>query len=519
MKFRIITALLLTVCISAPAASSTNATAVPPVKKRYIVTMNADASPDAFVAQRNMKPRKMLPKSRSGFAANLAGDEALIYPRLKMVICDLSSDEAQIARKDSGVLAVEEDGPVGFCAQTNSTGIVRLGIDQFPVAHINGITEPLDVDVVVMDTGIDPHTDLNVFHFYCPFTDDPKDELGHGTHVAGIIGALDNEFGVVGIAPGVRLWNLKMSDATHNNWSYTLGCMGYCIENADQIEVANMSFGNVYYNAPFNSLRSAVRQMVAAGIVVVAGAGNSTNDLAGPDGVYGPITGSSPVITDDFVPAALPEAMAVSAMNPIRDTLTSFSNFSQIERTNGYTTGATNRVFSSGGAIDVAAPGNNILSTYTNGSYAILSGTSMAAPHVAGLVALYIAANGRATNAEGVYRIRQAIVDASLPQSQWSTNNTHDPDTNPEPLAIASEAWIPKPNFTNVVPVPGNYQASFAAVPGYDYAVQTSTNLTDPGAWQTFASVTGSNFVTTATATDTNLAAQKFYRLQRSPAP
>jgi hypothetical protein len=70
-----------------------------------------------------------------------------------------------------------------------------------------------------------------------------------------------------------------------------------------------------------------------------------------------------------------------------------------------------------------------------------------------------------------------------------------------------------------VVSVPGNYQVSFAAVPGYDYAVQTSTNLADPGAWQAFASVTGSNFVTTATATNTNLAAQKFYRLKRSLAP
>jgi hypothetical protein len=152
----------------------------------------------------------------------------------------------------------------------------------------------------------------------------------------------------------------------------------------------------------------------------------------------------------------------------------------------------------------------------------------MAAPHVAGLVALYIAANGRATNAAGVYAIRQAIVNASLPQAQWQpnglpydsvTNNTGDPDTNPEPLAIASEAWIPKPEFTNVVSVPGNYQASYAAVPGYDYAVQTSTNLADAGAWTDLTTVTGSNFVATASFTDTNSAAQKFYRLKRSPAP
>ena len=505
--------------MSASAASvSTNAAAGPPVKKRYIVTLKPETSADAFVAQRNLKPRKMLPKARSGFAANLAGNEALIMPRLNMVICDLDSDEVHTARKDSGVLAVEEDGPVSLCMQTNATGIVRMGVDQFPVARINGTNEPIDVTVAVIDSGIDPHPDLTVAHFWSPFTSDPKDELGHGTGVAGVIGALDNDFGVVGVAPGVRLWNIKVTDAIHNDWTDFLEGMYYCYEHADEIAVANMSFVNTGTSAPINAMQGFVGLMVDAGIVVVAAAGNNNRDLAGVDGIFGN--------GDDAVPAALPQSMAVSAMNPTNDAFwidnpgVLGSNFSQIQRTN-IPFGATvaNYVVSPGGAIDVAAPGVGILTTHTNGSYARFKGTSMAAPHVAGLVALYIAANGRATNAAGVYAIRQAIVNASLPQSQWNTNNTADPDTNPEPLAIATEAWIPKPDFTNVVPVPGNYQVSFAAVPGYDYAVQTSTNLADPGAWQAFASVTGSNFVTTATATDTNLAAQKFYRLKRSPAP
>ena len=125
----------------------------------------------------------------------------------------------QRLKDDPRVLAVEADGPVSLCEQTNSTGVVRLGVDQFPVARINGITEPLDVDVAVIDNGIDPHPDLNVFGFFSPFTSNPNDEDGHGTLMAGIIGALDNDFGVVGVAPGVRLWNIKVMDPSYNNIS------------------------------------------------------------------------------------------------------------------------------------------------------------------------------------------------------------------------------------------------------------------------------------------------------------
>jgi len=365
----------------------------------------------------------------------------------------------------------------------------------------------------VLDSGIDPHPDLtNVVHFYSPFTSDPSDGLQHGTGVAGIIGASDNDFGMVGVAPGVRIWNIKMSDQNNNLWSLTLNRMNYCVQNANQISVANMSFGNVYGDAPVLSLRNMIRSMVNAGIVVVAAAGNVTNDLAGIDGIYN--------TSDDFLPASLPDAMAVSAVNSVDDTFAYFSNFSQVERTNNaYGIGYSNFVYSTGGAIDVAAPGRHILVLYTNGGYEYVGGTSQAAPHVTGLVALYIAANGRATNAAGVYAIRQAIVNASLPQSLWNTNNTHDPDSNPEPLAIASEDWIPKPNITSHTGAPGNFQLGFTTVPGYDYTLQSATNLSPPVTWTNLASVTGGSNAAPASVTDTNELAENYYRLERSPSP
>jgi subtilisin family serine protease len=497
---RILPLLLCLVALSASAAVFTNSVVVTPEPPLQIVTCRDDADVDALLNEHQVKLKNPNHHLRAS----------------KMFFAPLDKGMIQRLKHDPRVLAVEEDGPVSLCGQTNSTGIVRVGAPQFPVARINGTNEPLDVDVAVLDSGIDPHPDLNVFKFYSPFTETPNDELQHGTGVAGIIGALDNDTGVVGVAPGVRLWNIKIFDPDHNNWSDILSGMNYCFQNSNQISVANMSFVNEGATAPFLSLRSAVRRMVDAGIVVVAAAGNNARDIAGPDGVFA-TSGNS---TDDSVPAALPEVMAVSAINPTNDTFwietmgSLGSNFSQVPRTN-----ATNYVFSLGGAIDVAAPGFGIRALYTNGTYATFKGTSMAAPHVAGLVALYIAANGRATNAAGVYAIRQAIVNASLPQSQWNTNNTHDPDTNPEPLAIASEAWVPKPAFTNTTGGPGNFQVRFAAVPGYSYTVQSSTNLALPSAWTNQTTIIGSNFVVTATVTDTNAAPQKFYRLKRTASP
>jgi subtilisin family serine protease len=211
--------------------------------------------------------------------------------------------------------------------------------------------------------------------------------------------------------------------------------------------------------------------------------------------------------------------MAVSAMDPTTDQMANFSNYSFISRSNNF-------VLSPGLAIDVMAPGVNILSTWINSGYHTLSGTSMAAPHVAGLVALFIAANGRATNAAGVYAIRQAIVDAGLPQSQWTpngkpfdavTNPTGDPDGYPEPLAIASEKWVPLPAITSFVYGSGGSQVGFAAVPGYDYSVLSASDL--DGQWANLSTISGSNFVAGVSVTDTNVGSQGFYRLARRPAP
>ncbi len=442
----------------------------------------------------------------------------------------MAAGTLQKLKADSRVLAVEWDSPVELCDQTNSTGFARMGIAHFPVAHINGTNHPLNVGVAILDTGIDTnHPDLNVFRS-TSFTGggafSGQDWNGHGTEVAGVLCAQDNAFGVMGVAPGVQLWNVQViGPPPYNTWSIILSGISYCIQHAaDGIAVANMSFVNAKGSmAPNSSLRTAIIGMVRNGIVVVAGAGNDAQDLAGPDGIYD--------TSDDADPAALSAVMAVSGMdssldtngNPI-DIFYSASNFSQIPFTNlwGIDGNSTyvSQVTSPGGKIDVAAPSVNILTTGTNNTYVYVNGTSFASPHVAGLVALYIAAHGRATNAAGVYAIRQAIINNSLPQAQWnSAPNTLDPDTNHEPLAMPSENWVPKPFLTSASNAPGGFQAGFRAVPGYDYTVQSSPTLGAPVVWTNVATVSGAGGLAPASVTDTNPASQAFYRLSRQPSP
>ncbi|HEX5397720.1 MAG TPA: S8 family serine peptidase, partial [Verrucomicrobiae bacterium] len=247
--------------------------------------------------------------------------------------------------------------------------------------------------------------------------------------------------------------------------------------------------------------------------VFVAGAGNSGEDVCGFDDICG--------TSDDILPAALPEAMAVSAMDPANDTIWGGSNYSLDQR-------ATNFVNSPGLNIDIAAPGVNIISTDKGSSYATGTGTSASCAHVTGLVALYIAANGRATNAAGVYHIRQTIISDSLPQTQWhpngqpydaNTNNTGDWDGNFEPLAIANEAWVPQPEFYGESETTNGFALSFGTVPGYQYSVLYRDSLSATNIWNTLLSTNGTGKLTTVTVNDPTPGDQRFYRLERTPAP
>ncbi len=396
----------------------------PAIRGEYIVVLKPPARGEEVAQQYGLAACHQFKHALNGFAG------------------PIPEGRLNALQKDPRVEFIEQDIQVNALGQVVPPGIRRIGADVSPAARIDGIDERVNADVAIIDTGIDlAHPDLNVFRnvTFVTGTTSGNDDNGHGSHVAGIAAALDNDIGVVGVAPGARLWAVKVLDSDGSGaLSDVISGVDYVTENAAEIEVANMSLGG-YGTA--DSLRLAIQNSVAKGVVYVVAAGNSASEIYGADLVFG--------TSDDFFPAAYPEVMTVSAMADTDgmsggsgfftfygddDTLATFSNFSTVVV-------PYNPVNSPGAAIDVAAPGVNIYSTYMGESYATLSGTSMASPHVAGAVALYVSQYGRAHDAEGVYTIRQALIDSAEPQSAWGINppNPNPGDLNPEGLINVSK--------------------------------------------------------------------------------
>jgi subtilisin len=339
-----------------------------------------------------------------------------------------------------GIVAAEPDLVMEMFGQTLPTGIDRIDADQNATAHIDKVDERVDVDIAIIDTGIDgDHPDLDVRRgkrFYTTNTgplwargsfvdDNYDDDNGHGSHCAGIAAAIDNEIGVVGVAPGARLWAVKVLDSDGSGYlSDIIAGVDWVTENADTIEVASMSLGGTGSSGAF---RTAIQNSVNAGVVYVVAAGNDSRDIYGVDGVFD--------TDDDIIPAAYPEVATISAMadfdgqpggadGSTDDSFASFSNFS-------WSVVADNPVSSPGAGIDLLLPGVDIYSCYKDGGYAWASGTSMATPHAAGLVALHIAVSSRAYNATEVYTIRQALIDGGVAQeSGYGLATLNDPDMN-----------------------------------------------------------------------------------------
>ncbi len=395
---------------------------------------------------------------------------------LKGFAAGMPAPVAEALARDPSVAYVEQD--LYAHAVEMVTGVARIGADVNVYANMDGTDDPdvvngqrVDVDVAVIDSGIYPHADLNVYRFYnciggCSGSGSAAnaiDDNGHGTHVSGTIGALDNgvdlssggiAYEVAGVAPGARLWGFKVLDANGGgSFADVIAGIDLVTAHADEIEVANMSLSGIGF---LQSLQSAIEASVDAGVVYVVAASNDAADVYGKNGNLDTAATCKGLFcrnADDYIPSAYTAAMTVSALGDFDgvaggltsrtlafttcthtgdDVMACFSNYSQ-------SVAAGNPVTSPGAAIDVAGPGMDILSTYPGG-YTWINGTSMASPHVAGAVALYIAEYGRATNAAGVHAIRQALIDNAEPQTDWGPADTKDPDSNPEGLVYVGDA-------------------------------------------------------------------------------
>jgi subtilisin len=300
-------------------------------------------------------------------------------------------------RRDPGVAMVVADDVVTIQGQAIPRGVQRVFGLHSSVAAIDGVDDRVDADVAIVDTGIDRnHPDLNVVGGINCSTSDPTawyDSNGHGTHVAGTVGALDNGIGVVGVAPGVRLWGVRILDSAGNgllSW-YVCG-LDWITAQRDPLdetrplfEAVNMSVAKPGSDdracGAINKdiLHAAICRLTASGVTVVAAAGNNSFNAA------------------KMVPASYDEVITVSALADT-DGLPGGLGGRACYSWGSYDKDDTFADFSNYGAdVDLIAPGKCTLSTLPNNSYGYLSGTSMAAPLVTGAVALYKSSRPLAT--------------------------------------------------------------------------------------------------------------------------
>ena len=350
-----------------------------------------------------------VPEVAQGLARAHDGTLGYVYQHaIKGFSVSLTSQAAAALAHNPRVAYIETDDPVSIDVQTVPTGIERIFADENTNIDIDGSDDfRVDVDVAVIDTGVDfEHPDLNVVGgVECsgsPFTASCSpggdDDHFHGTHVAGTIAAIDNDDGVVGVAPGARIWAVKVLDSRGSGWaSEVVAGIDWVAANADTIEVANMSLGGAGFSqAEYDAIQGAVN----AGVAFAVAAGNSNDDA------------------NNYSPAAFDNVLTVSALADFDgepggngsptcrtdqdDTLADFSNW--------------------GDAVQIAAPGVCILSTFPieEGSYGTISGTSMASPHAAGALAL-LASSNNPNDAGDVFGLYDQVINSG--NFEWADDS------------------------------------------------------------------------------------------------
>lgn len=411
---RRLAAALSVVAIVAVFLPSSRAQAQPtrPVPTSIVASAGADLVPNAYiVVLKDGDPERVAGEHGR---AHQAAVRHVYRHALRGYSARMSAEAARRVALDHRVAWVEQqtrEQSLGVPTGVNRSEADRRGVGT--TSFTTGTSSSF-APIAIIDSGITRHADLNVIggrNFTSANTSAWDDGSGHGTHVAGTVGA---NGGVFGVAPGAPLWAVRVcADGCMSgdivagiNWvtqekkarRINFAAANFSISSADTTKPCSGTTGN---RKGVNATHSAICNLVDSGVVFVMAAGNNSR------------------VKDPY-----PEAFSVSAVadfdgrggakgaatcrSDVDDTLANFSNY--------------------GPRVNIAAPGTCIQSTSNTGGHKVMSGTSMAAPHVTGAVALHLHLSGRtpATTATGANEIKDALVKAALPQGRSNHRCSYD---------------------------------------------------------------------------------------------
>jgi hypothetical protein len=393
---------------------------------RYIVVLKDSTNADAVASR------------ATGLGAVIDG----LFGSVNSLVVSLSPTRVASLQRDPRVAFVTPDRPVRLLdaapladGAAGTSGGVPTGVMRIGAAPLAGIAAgDKKAAVAIVDTGIMPRPDLNIVGGYDCANDllgdllgggggKTKDNNGHGTHVSGIVAAKDTGQGVVGVSPGTPLYAVRVfSSFGAGSLSNVICGLDWVAANAaaNNIKVVNMSLGGEGTDdghcgtTDNDAFHAAVCKVTAAGVTVVVAAGNSKEDLS------------------KSVPASYDEVLAVTAMADFDGKpggLFSGTGSCSTKGTDDVAADFSN--FAVPGAPDadhvVAAPGVCITSLWNDGKTKSISGTSMASPHVAGLVARCIDAGPCANMAPAQIIAKLKADAAARPADQGFVGDTHRP--------------------------------------------------------------------------------------------
>jgi len=387
---------------------------------RLIVVLKPGVAPETVARGHNVQPDAVYRHALNGFAgpATDTQTEDLKHdPNVRSVERDQQLHMSQDWRADFLKSFHTPNPPFSLEQQLLPTGIDRIDADLSATAKIDGSDERVDADIAIIDSGIDlEHPDLNVVHnvSFVPGTTDGHDDFYHGTGLAGVAAALDNSTGVVGVAPGARLWAVKVvNGGGASNVSWVLSGIDYVTAHASEIDVVEVAFEVTDDVEPSPAFDEALANSVNAGLTYVVSAGNLAVEVSSLAWLFrndqNVILVSSLADSDGKGGGLGPN----TCLGDADDTFSAFSDF--------------------GPLVDISAPGDCYPTTFPRGQYISFGGTSGASAHVAGVVALYKSKHPQASPDQ----VRAALLKEAKAQSDPMFGFSGDPDSSPEPVVYA----------------------------------------------------------------------------------